>query len=421
MRYMLQVTVFGLIAVLLIPLNGASQQNNTDETLSPYFFIENGDPDIDKMPLKSTDVKVTISGVIANVSVTQQYKNSGNKPINASYIFPASTRVAVHGMEMKIGDKIIKAKIKEKEQAKIEYNEAKAAGKSASLLEQQRPNVFSMNVANIMPGDIIDIELHYTELLIPTDGIYEFVYPTVVGPRYSGENLSMAPKSDKWIKNPFLKENVESNSTFSISTKISSGIPIEDLVCNTHKILSQWENENLVDVSLSSNEKYSGNRDFILSYRLTGEEIQSGLMMYEGDKENFFLLMAQPPKRVDLEDIPMREYIFVVDVSGSMNGFPLSVTKELLRDLIGNLRPTDMFNVILFAGVSNVMSKKSLPATKDNINKAIYTLDQQEGGGGTDLYSALERGISMPRDENVSRSIVLVSDGYISAEKRHLS
>ncbi len=176
------------LAIFLINvLVFADSEGQNTKTLSSYFFIENGDPSIDRLPLKSTDVWVNISGVIAEVTVKQQYANNGTRPINAKYIFPASTRAAVHGMKMRIGDEIITAKIKERETAQKEFDQAKKEGKTASLLKQQRPNVFSMSLSNIMPSDIIDIELKYTELLVPTDMIYEFVYPTVVGPRYSGE------------------------------------------------------------------------------------------------------------------------------------------------------------------------------------------------------------------------------------------
>jgi len=140
-------------------------------------------------------------------------------------------------------------------------------------------------------------------------------------------------------------------------------------------------------------------------------------MLYRGKDENFFLLLAQPPQKVQLENIPPREYVFVVDVSGSMNGFPLTVSKQLLKSLISHLRPTDTFNVILFAGTSSVMAEASLPATRHNIKKAIAVIDAQQGGGGTRLEAAIKRALAMPHDRDISRSIVVVTDGYISAEK----
>src|SRR5215467_11003108 len=162
----------------------AQEQEQEDKTLAPYFVVK-GDPNVDQLPLKDTRVDISVSSVIADVKVRQIYRNEGARPINASYVFPASTRAAVYSMRMQIGNEIIVAKIKEREQAKQEFEKAKEEGKSASLLEQQRPNVFSMSLANIMPQEQVEIELRYTELLVPTDNIYEFVFPTVVGPRYA--------------------------------------------------------------------------------------------------------------------------------------------------------------------------------------------------------------------------------------------
>ena len=195
------------------------QKSDPDKTLSPYFFVK-GDPSVDRLPLKDTNVEVAVSGVIADVRVTQTYRNEGTRPINASYVFPASTRAAVYAMQMKIRDEIIYAKIKEREQAKQEFEQAKKEGKSASLLEEQRPNVFSMSLANIMPGDDVAIELRYTELLVPTDGVYEFVYPTVVGPRYSSDKEADAKDDDKFVKTPYLHQ-VKSRPARCISRRIS--------------------------------------------------------------------------------------------------------------------------------------------------------------------------------------------------------
>ena len=172
-----------ILAVLLITtaVSDAQQETCPDKTLSPYFLVKSDDTDVDRLPLKSTHAEVHISGVIADVNVTQVYKNEGKNPIEAIYVFPASTKAAVYGMKMTIGERTITANIREREQARQEYNQAKQDGKSASLLEQHRPNVFQMNVANILPSDMIKVELKYTELLIPTDKVYEFAYPTTVG------------------------------------------------------------------------------------------------------------------------------------------------------------------------------------------------------------------------------------------------
>src|SRR5215217_7219888 len=188
----------GLLLLALAAASPCHAQAKDDKTLSPYFVVQ-GDPAVDRLPLKDTSVEIAVSGVIADVRVLQTYRNEGTRPIHASYVFPASTRAAVYAMRMRIGDQVVVAKIKEREAAKQEFETAKKEGKSASLLEQHRPNVFSMSLANVMPGDQIEVELRYSELLVPTDGVYEVVYPTVVGPRYSSQPESSAPKEDQWV------------------------------------------------------------------------------------------------------------------------------------------------------------------------------------------------------------------------------
>ncbi len=408
-----------ILTALMLAANicGAQQMENAGRTLSPYFYVKSDDPELDRLPLKSTSVKVNVAGVIADVIVTQVYKNEGTKPLEAIYIFPASTRAGVYGMKMTIGERTITAKIRKREEARRVYELAKQQGKSASLLEQHRPNVFQMNVANILPKDVIRVELKYTELLIPTDRVYKFVYPTVVGPRYSNQPVAGASPSENWVENPYLHEGEPPTYAFNLTANLSAGLPIQEVTCPTHKVNINYEGRSFASIKLDPGERHGANRDFILKYRLAGGKIESGLLLYQGEKENFFLLMMQPPNRVTEVQIPPREYIFIVDVSGSMNGFPLNISKKLLKDLIGNLRPTDRFNVLLFEGGSSVMSEQSLPATPQNIHRAINVIERQRGGGGTRLLPALKRALSLPRSEGYSRSVVIATDGYVSVEK----
>src|SRR5215216_133421 len=403
-----------LIAVAIAFTCGRAQTPE-DKTLAPYFVVQ-GDPSVDHLPLKDTSVELSVSGVIADVKVRQIYRNEGSRPINASYVFPASTRAAVYSMRMQIGNEIIVAKIKEREQAKQDFEKAKEEGKSASLLEQQRPNVFSMSLANIMPQEQVEIELRYTELLVPTDNVYEVVFPTVVGPRYASPQ-NENKKEDKFVETPYQHQGQKPASALHISTRIFAGVPVYDLSCPSHQIFPQWQNQGVAQLTLDDSDPFQGNRDFVVRYRLAGDEIASGLLLFQGVDENFFLYMAQPPQRVATEAIPPREYIFVVDVSGSMEGFPLNTSKRLLKDLIGQLRPTDLFNVVLFAGDSTVLSPQSLQANQANIAQAIRLLEQQRGSGGTELLPAIKEAMSLPRQEGISRSVVLVTDGYISGEQ----
>tara|TARA_R110002096_G_scaffold200639_1_gene384599 strand:+ start:10435 stop:12492 length:2058 start_codon:yes stop_codon:yes gene_type:complete len=402
----------------------AFPQPPTDQTLSPFFVVLNqDDPEItgqDLLPLKSTDVDVQISGVIANVEIRQTYHNTGTNILEAQYVFPGSTRAAVHGMTMKIGDRKIEAKIEERKKAQEIFDQAKAQNKSASLLQQHRPNVFQMNVATMMPGDRVEVTLRYTEHLIPTSQVYEFVFPTVVGPRYSNTPAD-SPKAaaDAWVANPFLAEGAENPSTFDINVSIQAGMPIGNLACGTHPVKIDYQGPDQATVALDHYEPNPGNRDYILRYRLAGEEVASGLLLHRDERlgENFFLLTVQPPQRIKPQQVPAREYVFVVDVSGSMTGFPLNTAKTLMRDLIGDLEKRDTFNIVLFAGSSHVFEQRSIPATTANVSRATRWLESASAGGGTEMVSALQTSLKLPSDGGTSRSIVVVTDGYVSFDR----
>lgn len=323
-------------------------EDEEDKTLSPYFVVLTKDS-TDYLPLRSTKADVNIAGMIADVKVTQVYKNDGKNTLEAIYTFPASSKAAVYSMEMFIGSRKIAAVIKEKVQARKDYEEAKENGNRASLLEQSRPNVFTMNVANINPGDEITVCLKYTELLVPESGTYEFVYPTVVGPRYT-------KKDEAYTETPYTKEGIDPTYDFNFSGQIAAGMNIQDVTCNTHKVSVKYSEPSIAYIKLDSTERKKGNKDFILEYKLAGNKIETGLLLYDHGDEKFFLMMAQPPKTVKLEEIPPREYIFIMDESGSMSGTPIEISKKVLRNLITNLRPTDKFNVLVFSNNHTLLS-----------------------------------------------------------------
>ena len=383
-----------------------------DQSESPHFLVHS-ESQVDAFPLLSNTAKVNITGPIANVEITQTYKNSGQAPIEAIYVFPASTRAAVYEMEMKIGERTIRAEIKEKQKARQTYEEAKAEGKRASLLEQHKPNVFQMNVANILPGDVVEVVLKYVEFIIPEDQVYTFVYPTVVGPRFVGG----AQGEEHFVQNPYTQEGIKPVYTFDISTELNMSFPIIEVGSSSHKVDVNFFSNESAEVKLDEIESNGGNRDFILEYKLSGQSVASGVQTFSTGDEHFFLCQIEPPAIESKPRVNKKEFVFIVDVSGSMNGFPLDISKKLMRNLLSQMQPHDKFNILFFAGSNYMFSNKSLDATQANIKKAFYSMDQQRGGGGTQLLPALESALAYEKEEGYARSFIIITDGYVSVEE----
>lgn len=417
-KYLKAAGITALLAIALIQYTWG-QEAGSDRPGVPYF--ETGSPDAtESFPLLSTSASVQIAGVVAHVTVRQVYRNRGIKAIEAVYVFPGSVRAAVHALNMNIGERKINARIEEREKARNEYTQAINEGHTASLLEQHRPNVFQMSVGNILPGDLVEVVLQYTEHIIPSRGIYEFVYPTVVGPRYTG-TTERSGTSDEWNSNPYLPEGEKPAYSFTLECDITSGIPVKNVSCPSHKANMVFKGRNAVHVALDQSEIQGGNRDFILRYRLGSNEIESGLWLYSDGKENFFMATIQPPDEVKSGMIPPREYIFIVDVSGSMHGFPLNVSKKLIGELLEGLKSTDRFNILFFAGGNQLFAGQSVPANEINVRNAMKMLDSQSGGGGTELLPALKKALAMDIDEAYARTFVIATDGYVSVEKEAFS
>jgi len=409
MRIILQT----LTLIWLIQLSAVAKPVIDPIKKSPFFEIKTNGVLIESFPLLSTDVISNITGPIADITVKQSYRNDGQVPIEAVYVFPGSTKAAVYAMEMKIGDRTITANIKEKEEARKEYNQAKQQGKRTSLLEQNRPNVFTMNVANILPGEQIDLIMKYTEFLVPEGGEYEFVFPTIVGPRYSN-----GINTPNFVENTsYLSEGTSVPQNTTISVRLQSPVGITSAQSRTHTIDTKDISQNILEASISTDEKDAGNRDFIFNYRLSDQDITTGTTFYDHGDEKFFLSIIEPPQKPDTKQITPREFVFIVDVSGSMHGFPIETSKALMKNLFKTMNSHDYFNIVLFAGASRMLSPVPLQATRQNIEDAIDVLDRQSGGGGTELLSAVKKAMASPKPyENTSRSLVIVTDGYIHVE-----
>lgn len=399
-----------IIIITFLNLDILMSQSDTQE--SPYFLVSS-ESELAGFPLLSTTADVQIVGPIANVSVLQTYKNEGTQAMEAVYVFPASTRSAVYHMEMRIGERILKAEIQEKNQAKETYETAKSQGKQTSLLEQHKPNVFQMNVANIPPGEIVVINLKYTEFLLPENQEYSFIYPTVVGPRFINEDK----QENEYAQNPYLKSDKKAPYKFDIDISINTSIPIDKITCQSHRTDINYHPDHSANIALDQTETDGGNRDFILKYKLAGNRIQTGIQTFSNGAEQFFLCQMEAPSLDTKPTITPREYIFIIDVSGSMTGFPLDISKELMKNLLSKMNPHDKFNCMFFASSAFMLNPKSLNATPSNIQMAFEHLSSQRGGGSTEMLPAIKKAMSTPKDDGYSRSFVIITDGYVTVEE----
>jgi Ca-activated chloride channel family protein len=382
-----------------------------DRTEAPYFTVEGAEGGrVDAFPVKRTGVKARVAGIIAEVEVVQVYANEAEVPLEAVYVFPGSTRAAVQGLQMRIGERVIRAQIQEKAAARAGYEQAKAEKKQATLLEQERPNVFRMSVANIAPGAEVEVRLTYTEVLRPTERVYEWVFPAVVGPRYAGAG----GKAEAWVGNPYLSQGTATPMGFEVELSLNAGLPLQSLSCASHEAEVAFADASAAVVKLKPGA--AADRDVVVRYQLADAKVATGLLLDQGAEENFFLLNVQPPARVTPDQIPAREYVFIVDVSGSMDGFPLRTAQLLMADLIGGLRAEDRFNVVTFASGSELMAERSVAASPEAMRQALTLVREKRGSGGTELLPALNRALKLPRAEGMARCVVLVTDGYVSVE-----
>ena len=250
-RVLLGVAVSIFAAMLLVAWSPAhADDSEARKADSPYFAVNSSEPGTDRLPLKTTRVDVRIAGVIADVTVAQTYRNEGQRAIEARYVFPGSTQSAVYAMNVRLGGRLLSARIKEKQQARIEFDAAKKEGKTSALLEQHRPNVFEMNVANILPGDDVAVELHYTELLTPTDALYGFVFPSVVGPHYNSPRG--AAVAEKWIATPYLRSGQTSNASFDLKLTLDTPAALREISSSSHGIAINGDGTAHANVALKT-------------------------------------------------------------------------------------------------------------------------------------------------------------------------
>ena len=381
------------------------------------------------MPLKHTDVKAAIAGYIASVEVTQQFRNPYDSKIEAVYVFPLPENAAVNEFIMTIGERRIRGIIRERKEAEQIYQEAKRQGHVASLLTQERPNIFTQSVANIEPGKAIDVNIKYFNTLAYADGWYEFVFPMVVGPRFnppgSNDGVGAVGRGKQGVSGQktevqYLKPGERSGHDISLNVDIDAGVEIEEVVCRSHVITKQKKSAERVAVAIAPNDKLP-NKDFVLRYRAAGERIKSNLMTYRDQRGGFFTLMVYPPKDLTkLSRAPM-EMVFVLDCSGSMSGAPIEQAKTAIRRSLQHMQAGDSFQIINFSERASALGPKPVEVTPKNIERGLAYVDQLNSDGGTMMIEGIKAALDFPHDPKRLRFVCFLTDGYIGNEAEILA
>jgi Ca-activated chloride channel family protein len=389
-------------------------------------------------PLRHTDVRAEVTGFLARVNVTQEFENPFDEKIEAVYTFPLPQSAAVDDMTLKVGARTVKGKIMRREQAQAVYEAARTAGQVASLLDQERPNVFTQSVANIMPGERVTVIISYVETLKYEAGTYEFSFPTVVGPRYvpgspkqgsadaQRKGGGTAPDTDKVpdasrVTPPVAPKGTRAGHDISIEVSLDAGLPIEELKSSSHEVEIERPAPARARVRLKDLSAIP-NKDFVLRYDVAGRKIGDALLTHRDQRGGYFTLILQPPERVTVEDVTPKELVFVLDTSGSMEGFPIEKAKETMRLALGGLYPQDTFNLITFAGDTSILFPEPVRATPANLARARRFLDSREGDGGTEMMKAVKAALepSDARGDHV-RIVCFMTDGYVGDEMEIIS
>src|SRR5437763_1255503 len=374
-------------------------------------------------PLKHTDVKAQISGFLSRVTVTQEFENPFKEKIEAVYTFPLPQNAAVDDMTMVVGDRTVRGKILRREEAQAVYEAARNNGQTASLLQQERPNIFTQSVANILPGEQIKITISYVETLKYEDGSYEFVFPMVVGPRYvpgnatGAQSTGFSPDTDRVpdasrITPQPAREGMRAGHDISIDLMLDAGVPIDGLNSNTHEVVIERPDDRRAHVALKDQATIP-NKDFIIRYDVAGKQISDALLTHSTGHSGFFTLILQPPERVTAADVTPKELVFVLDTSGSMSGFPIEKAKETMKLALDNLYPYDTFNLITFSGDEHILFPEPVPATKENLQKAQAFLETRQGGGGTEMMKAIKASMDPSDKQDHVRVVCFMTDGYV--------
>jgi Ca-activated chloride channel family protein len=438
-----------LLIALMVPLSlellpgGNKVLAQSNDKITEGTLLARG-PDggaLGACPLAHTWVKAEISGFMSRVYLTQEFQNPYTEKIEAVYLFPLPENAAVDDMRIQVGEHVVVGKIMRKPEARATYEAAKANGQVAALLDQERPDVFTQSVANIMPGEKITVQLSYVQTLKYEDGAYEFMFPMVVrqpsNPVTTGgaETASAADRSSSETQEgdsprqtspgdsgpavvtpPVLPPGMRTGRDVEIELDIDAGVPINDFQAKTHEVEIQRQDANRAVVRLKDGPAVP-NKDFVFRYDVAGQKVSDAILSHRDKRGGYFTLILQPPDRAPAADITPKELVFVVDTSGSMYGFPLETAKQSIYYAMDNLNPSDTFNLITFSGDEHILFGQPVPATPANVAKAKKFLQEREGGGGTEMMKAIRAAMDPSDAQNHVRIVCFATDGQVGNDE----
>ncbi|CAD5971838.1 von Willebrand factor A domain-containing protein DDB_G0285981 [Planktothrix tepida] len=397
------------------------------------LYIQTPNEEPIAFPLKHTNVSAKIAGNLSRVEVTQSFENTFTTTLEAVYIFPLPDEAAVDEMLIQIGDHTIKGNIKKREEAQQIYELAKQQGRTAGLLEQERDNIFTQSLANIKPGEQIDVIICYSDSLKFTGGNYEFVFPMVVGPRYipgvaiedpsapltQNQDTDLVPNASR-LNAPILPEGMRSRHDINVTVEIDAGVPILGINSPSHQLEIDHSGQN-ARITLAQGDTIP-NKDLMLRYQVAGEHTQTTVLTQSDERGGHFAVYLIPAIEYAADQIVPKDVVFLIDTSGSQQGMPLMQCQELMRQFINHLNPDDTFSIIDFANTTQQLSAVPLANTPQNRAQALQYINQLQADGGTELLRGIQAVLNFPvADVGRLRTVVLLTDGYIGNENQVLA
>lgn len=380
------------------------------------------------LPLEKTVYTGQVLGPIATITVTQHFINPLHEPAELEYLFPLSHKAAIVDFKLTVGARTIRADLMEVSKAQKEYQQALNEGRRAGLMEERCPNLFAIRLANVQPGDNLQASISYQERLKYDSGEYELVIPMGITPRY---HSPQHPDEGRGLDAP-IAGTEEPIGGLEIFLSVDAGLPIDDPICETHPIEITRLDERRFNLRLAGPQ--IPDHDFVLSYPVLKKHFAMVAWRTRGSNErderashwtpgraeegDYFLATLLPPESEEESASPAREFIFVLDRSGSMMGAPIRQATNALSACLRTLSPSDSFRLLLFNHLTSWYQKDASSFNQHALDQADRFLEKVDGSGGTEIVSALREALSAPSDPKRTRLVILFTDGAVSAEER---